>query len=166
MQAFRHCRLLAGWGGVGLLALFSLAVLGSAPAEAGGGKYYVTTGLFAGDQALTACDKGFRMASLWDIRDTSNLKYETGKGVSLADSGGGPPTGVQGWVRTGFQAGAGNDAGQANCNAWTSSSSGDFGTTVQLPIDWTAVPPVTLISPWVGGTRLCDDPQPVWCMKD
>ena len=40
------------------------------------------------------------MASLGEIHDTSNLRYDTDLGLTLADSGFGPPI-VFGWIRTG-----------------------------------------------------------------
>jgi hypothetical protein len=46
------------------------------------------------------------MASMWEISDPSNLRYDTQLGVTTADSGFGPPAGTSfvaffGWVRTG-----------------------------------------------------------------
>jgi hypothetical protein len=63
--------------------------------------YYLTTRTFQGNAALTAGTAGFHMASLWEIRDTSNLQYDTSRGLTQADSGSGPPTETWGWARTG-----------------------------------------------------------------
>jgi hypothetical protein len=81
--------------------------------------YYLTTTLHNGAQATTACAAGFHMASLWEMFDTSNLKYETGLGFTRPDSGFGPPLSL-GWVRTGGNASFSTTPGFANCNAWTS----------------------------------------------
>ena len=167
---------------VGLLVLFGavaaltpLAGRGQGPAkqQRGPRKFYVTQGRYDGSQALSACADGYHMASLWEILDPSNLSYDTGLGATLADSGSGPPTVVPGWVRTGFLSSAGITAadgsvqpGTANCQAWTSASSGAHGTTVYLPIYTPADVGVTPISPWVAGTRSCDRPELAWCVQD
>ena len=44
--------------------------------------YQVTTGTFDGSQALTACASGYHMASIYEIYDTSRLRYDTSLGVS------------------------------------------------------------------------------------
>jgi hypothetical protein len=71
--------------------------------------YYLTQTTHNGSQPLTACAAGYHMASLWEIFDTSNLKYDTALGAVSNDSGSGPPTVVivaghilnAGWIRTG-----------------------------------------------------------------
>jgi hypothetical protein len=40
----------------------------------GAKKYYQSHSGFTGSQASTACEKGFHMASLWEIFNTSNLQ--------------------------------------------------------------------------------------------
>ena len=74
-------------------------------------KFYLTkTEDYTGSQALSACASGYHMASLWEIFDTSNLRYDTALGASSTDSGSGPPVAVyfglghfegDGWIRTG-----------------------------------------------------------------
>ena len=130
-------------------------------------KFYLTTGTFDGAGALNACDKKFRMASLYEIFDTSNLAYDTDRGQTAADSGEGPPSGVNGWIRTGFSSNNVDGPGQANCSAWTSSTDGELGTAVRLREEWLA--DAGLISPWKaaeGGEQpQCDDSLPVWCVQ-
>ena len=66
--------------------------------------YYVTKTSHDGSEALTACAEGYHMASLWEIFDTSNLRYDTQLGATAQDSGLGPPSisGLsEGWIRTG-----------------------------------------------------------------
>lgn len=48
----------------------------NANANKGPRGFYLTTTTHTGDQALAACAAGFHMASLWEILDPSNLRYE------------------------------------------------------------------------------------------
>ena len=84
---------------IGLLAVSAVTLSVPIQAEAKT-KYYLTSVSVPGDAALTACDPGFHMASLWEIHDTSNLQYDTGRGLTQDDSGSGPPAAL-GWIRTG-----------------------------------------------------------------
>ena len=126
--------------------------------------FYLTTTDHNGSEALTACATGFHMASLWEILDTSNLRYDTTRGLTHADSGLGPPFAVHGWIRTGNQVGD-DGAGNANCLAYTTASELVFGTTVDLPRVW-ASPEVTLISPWEALAITCNQPKRVWCVQN
>ena len=54
--------------------------------------YYLTQTTHNGGQARSACAAGYHMASLWEILDTSNLRYNTELGFTQEDSGFGPPT--------------------------------------------------------------------------
>ena len=65
--------------------------------------FYLTTTTHTGAQATTACAAGFHMASLWEIFDPSNLRYDATVGATADDSGAGPPF-LGGWVRTGTPA--------------------------------------------------------------
>jgi hypothetical protein len=129
--------------------------------------FYLTKASFNGAQALTACASGYHMASLWEIFDTSNIKYDTALGLIKDDSGSGPPSFSFGWIRTGFVS-ANALPGRANCSAWTSYQSSDAGTLVGLVLDW--VPPsgglLYPITPWTALTTLCNQQFPVWCMED
>ena len=133
-------------------------------AEAKGRKYYLTKEeTFDGSEALTACAKGYHMASLWELLDPSNLTYDTKLGLIRADAGSGPPAGFEGWIRTGFNSSSTSTAGQGNCNAWTSNDGGNFGTDAFLSIQWegTSNP----ISPWVADSVPCNATLPVWCIS-
>jgi hypothetical protein len=77
---------------------------------------------FDGNETLTACAKGYHMASIWEILDTSNLSYNTDLGVIVDDSGSGPPNAIEGWIRTGDV----TSDHFTNCKAWTSDLN-DFG---------------------------------------
>ena len=131
-------------------------------ATAGMRRYYLYNAVSDATQALTACASGYHMASLWEMLDTSNLQYNTALGVFGTDSGSGPPTVWSGLVRTGYSSNNGTTAGQANCNAWTSTSGN--GTYVSLPSNWTAAPQD--IHVWTVGTTSCGNPADVWCMED
>lgn len=126
--------------------------------------YYLTQTTHNGNQALTACAAGYHMASLWEIFDTSNLRYNTELGLTRADSGFGP-TFSDGWIRTGFTSSGTLQAGFGNCRTWTSASGSDGGTTVALPADWNSTN-VTPISPWNAGAFQCNQPLNVWCVQD
>ena len=127
--------------------------------------YYLTQTQHNGSQALTACAEGYHMASLWEIRDTSNVRYNTVLGLTYADSGFGSPTNQTGWIRTGAVANASSNPGFGNCNAWMSASSMDEGTIVALTPNWDSAD-VTRISPWLSGTSNCNSNRLAWCMQD
>jgi len=132
-------------------------------------RFYLTPdAIYDGNDALTACDAGFHMASIWEILDVSNLRYDTSRGVMSPDSGKGPIQGHGGWIGTGDFSFAAEVVGYANCSAWTSSSPSDYGTALYLPnplsIEWSA--PATRISPWRGDALLCSSSMWVWCVED
>jgi len=131
-------------------------------------KYYLTTGTFQGADADTACDSRFRMASLYEIFDTSNLKYDDDRGQTADDSGEGPPSGLDGWIRTGSSSNSSGGPGQANCDAWSiSTGNPSKGTAVRLREEW--VEGSDLISPWKAAEDseqpFCDASLPVWCVQ-
>jgi hypothetical protein len=117
-----------------------------------------------GNQALTACAEGYHMASLWEIFDTSNLRYNTELGLTRADSGFGP-TFSDAWIRTGFTPSGTLQAGFGNCQTWTSANGSDGGSTVALQADWNSTN-VTPISPWRAGAFHCNQLLNVWCVQD
>jgi len=119
---------------------------------------------FIGAQALTACAASFHMASLWEIRDPSNLKYDTEEGYVNADSGSGPPANTIGWIRTGGPASGAGGGGAANCSAWQSSSSSDSGPVIELSQGWNAA--ANRASPWLADPEPCSDSGRVWCVQD
>jgi hypothetical protein len=107
-------------------------------------RFYLTLGTFNGAQADEpgTCAPGFHFASLWEILDPSQLKYDTALGLTNSDSGSGPPD-SRGWIRSG---GSG-----PNCSNWTSSTFGTAGGVVGLPSQFDWLDPGELISPWRGG---------------
>ena len=132
-------------------------------ANKGPRKFYLTKTPYNGAQALTACAAGYHMASLWEIHDPSNLRYDTELGYTLDDSGSGPPF-LGGWIRTGWIKDSSSNAGQGNCNAWRSNRSSDQGSAVGLSIHWSSTSSV--ISPRQTAATRCDAGLPVWCVQD
>jgi hypothetical protein len=131
-------------------------------------RFYVTPGLVSTAQVLTACSAGFHTASLWEILDPSSLRYETALGFTTADSGAGPPTNVNGAVRTGGPANSASlSPGTANCAAWTVELPSANGTFAKLTKDWgtsgSANKP--LDPPWRLTTAVCSSSR-VWCVED
>jgi hypothetical protein len=69
-------------------------------ANKGPRKFYLTKPFHKADQALSVCAEGYHMASLWEIHDTSNLRYDRELGLTTVDSGFVPPTpGTAGFTR-------------------------------------------------------------------
>lgn len=140
-------------------------------------RFYLTREqAYKGNQALTACASGFHMASMWEIVDPSNLKYDTTLGATTADSGFGPPTLVavsaelifnRGWVRTGARSASlsAGDPGTRNCDAYTSDGATAVGTVAWLPVDW-ATTVLHPTAPFDAEVARCNTPQQVWCVQD
>jgi hypothetical protein len=128
-------------------------------------KFYLTQGTFTGLQATTACASGYHMASLWEIFDVTNLKYDTTLGFIKDDSGSGPISFVFGWIRTGEDSNSTSGfPGIDNCNAWTSDSAVANGTVVELFGGWNT--PGTAIAPWFATVLNCSSHSQVWCVQD
>ncbi len=129
-------------------------------------RYYITQAQYLGGQALTACAKGFHMASLWEILSPSAMQYDTVLGGSAPDSGYGPPDNYQGWVRTGSTSNVSTtDPGISNCALWTSNLRSDYGTRASLVPYWILDPNV--VSPWLTGPSPCDTTfLGVWCVEN
>jgi hypothetical protein len=128
--------------------------------------YYLTDAVYNADQALTACAGGYHMASIWELFDTANLAYAYSHpdAHTKDDSGQGPPAYWYGWVRTGWSSSGSDIAGIGNCQAWTSTASGEYGSIARLDQEWTATP--TVVAPWDTRTFYCGGVSPVWCVED
>jgi len=132
--------------------------------------YYLTQSMYNGANADGAdgngagvCADGYHFASLWEIMDPSNLKYDTELGITRDDSGQGPPTYLGGWVRTGYASSSGSIPGWGNCNVWTSNDSGHRGAYAYLPRDWTAGGNIHV---WEANAAQCNLSGYVWCVAD
>lgn len=128
--------------------------------------FYLTEQGYPGSQAVDACDTGYHFASLWEILDVSNLRYRSYGAIFHPDSGEGPPTGANGWIRTGSIEWSGNDPGMANCNLWKSLSQDDFGSVVTLESDWSGTSAALAIAPWKAAAFACFNEFHVWCVSD
>jgi len=131
-----------------------------------GRHFYLTSVNFPADEAPSVCTTGFHMATLWEILDVSNLiyDYDHPDAYTKGDSGFGPPSNWYGWVRTGYNSSSVNTAGMANCSAWTSTTSGDYGTIVRLASNWVTAPGE--IGTWDASTWGCGGTAPVWCVGE
>jgi len=137
-------------------------------------QFYLSNTVVKGDGAATACAEGYHFASLWELADPSNLKYNPSLGLTSDDSGAGPPTQVvgrlgstysaQGWIRTGYNASTVAIVGQGNCDAWTSQSGTDSGTVANLPSNWSANEQD--IGVWNAEVKACNSTAWVWCVQD
>jgi hypothetical protein len=175
MPLFRLCRRLSsvnvrpvGFVAVGLVVGVGLSLWPSLSAQQGqpfqGRKFYLTTTVHDGAQALTACANDFHMGSLWEIVDPSNLQYDTELGTTNADAGSGPPSVPGGWIRTG-----GFSSGTTNCNVWSSNNPDHNGNIVLLPDDTSNFgwgESAVRVSPWLPGRGNCSTPFRVWCVQD
>lgn len=139
---------------------------GFVPLQSGRHLYQTNTSYVA-NNVLSACSAGYHTASLWEILDVSNLAYDYNNPSAKTqdDSGHGPPSGLDGWVRTGYSSSSDGTAGSGNCLNWTSNGSiRSYGTAVRLANDWTSAPGD--ISTWVASSFTCNATKPVWCVGD
>jgi hypothetical protein len=138
----------------------------AAASGAGSRRFYLSTLTRYGNAALTSCTTGYHMASMWEILDVSNLTYNADLPTSKTrdDMGSGPPSGMVGWIRTGYSSSGSSTPGTGNCKNWTSALSGDYGTAVRLTATWDTPPdPVNL---WSFESFTCDINVSVWCVED
>nr|MDJ0788502.1 hypothetical protein [Myxococcota bacterium] len=123
-------------------------------------RYYLTFDPVRGDEATSACDPGFHMASIYELAGLSDFSYDQ-RGLITLDSGFGPPAGgyalAGGWARTGF-----GSINLDNCRAWTSSDSLDAAWTYRL----TPYPPLSEAWPWEHQAVPCNELRRVWCIQD
>jgi hypothetical protein len=141
-------------------------------ASSGMRQYYLTDAEHTGGDAdgtdgdgAGVCAPGYHFASLWEILDTSGLRYNMTLGSTRLDSGHGPPSGVPmaGWVRTGNLSSREPIPGEGNCSTWGSSSDNDYGTIAALPPSWN---PPQDIHVWNSQTEPCNSGVRVWCVED
>ena len=126
--------------------------------------FYLSLATYQGDQVKLSCAPGYHVASLWEILDTSNLRYNTSLGKTAADSGAGPPTAPAiGWVRTGYDTTTTGIIGNVNCEGWTRGDSEATGTWVRLPNVWTAG--LEDLLGWEVAQGLCSNHLSVWCIE-
>jgi hypothetical protein len=127
-------------------------------------QYYLTLSGYNGATAKSACGPGYHMASLWEILDTTRLRYNTTLGYTQDDSGQGPPA-YSGWIRTGYNNNSGGSPGNSNCFGWTTSSASFVGSSALLESDWICSGGGD-IHVWSSGTFSCSSDLKVWCVAD
>ena len=133
-------------------------------------QYYLTKDSFKGSKpsgsngiGAGVCANGYHFASLWEILDPSNMKYDTVLGDDRLDSGKGPPSYTSGWVRTGYSLNNNPNPGRANCSNWEFESG--FGTVVSLTTNWTDSSNRDMFV-WDAAVQSCSQEVQVWCMED
>ncbi len=124
-------------------------------------QFYLSVGWFSAIGAPDGCVPGYHFASLWEIADPSNLKYNTYYGRDKDDSGGGPPSGYYARVRTGYSSNNSSTPGYANCNAWTSTTG--HGTRAALLPSWSSSPDIGV---WNVTLDNCSATATIWCIED
>jgi len=129
-------------------------------------KFYVTNSDHQGDTALSACAQGYHMASIWELHDPTDLRYNKDLGVTFDDSGFGPPVPLEGWIRTGNEARVANLTSRCNCKAWMQADAASFGTVAFLDELWGSPFPALRTTPWVAETTPCNSSRKVWCVQD
>ncbi len=158
---------------VGVVSISAASDVGISAIGGGVRHFYLTNRTFYANTALNACAAGYHMASLWEILNVASLTYDNLGNDNLGtpitatrdDSGYGPPSNWNGWVRTGYISDTTNTpaAGKSNCQAWTSNSGSFSGTNVMLTNDWASAP--GKISAWNASTFTCNIVGSVWCVK-
>jgi hypothetical protein len=148
-------------------AMLAAVLDGAEPRE-----YYLTAAEYYGNQPLGVCAAGFHMANLFEIADPSNLRYahDHPDAQNRHDSGTGPPSGVNGWIRTGESSRTDPIPGFSNCNTWQTNEASSAGTTALLPNDW-ANPALGMLAlvwgtPWAAIHNSCSEQIRVWCVED
>jgi hypothetical protein len=140
---------------------------GQVPSVRAPRKFYLTRMAHDGNEALAACAAGYHMASLWEIFDPTQLRYDTALGLVQDDSGSGPPSGF-GWIHTGVEARFVSNTlgGPVNCGGWTSDNGAlHEGTAVGLTSAWHNSAGSSL-APWEATIAACSEPVRVWCVQD
>jgi hypothetical protein len=159
---------------IGYLAWGQGKVTASAPqaslaSSTGMRQYYLTEATYEGDQptgtdgnGAGVCAAGYHFASMWELLDPSNLRYNTVLGHTKDDSGQGPPSDVPGWVRTGNVSSVTATAGTSNCGNWTIGIF-ESGSQAKLDLSWDTP---GHFPGWVVDTEECGQPRRVWCVED
>jgi hypothetical protein len=139
-------------------------------------KYYLTRTVHNGAEARTACAPGFYMASLFEFISLSGLEYlhDIERASYTSDQGSGPPTGLSGWVRTGWveekegtEGHRGPKASYPDCNQWTVGNPGAYGLMIRFDDVWgNPWRDEFTVAPWVTESiGECNAEYPVWCVE-
>jgi len=158
------------WGQGEVAASASQAPLAS---STGMRQYYLTKNTCEGSEpdgtdgnGAGVCADGYHFASMWEILDPSNLKYNTNLGYTTDDSGQGPPSNIVGWVRTGNVSSAADTVGTGNCDNWNSDDYlGHQGPQAKFDSNWDTA---GNFPGWIIGHNIsgCGNLARVWCVED
>jgi hypothetical protein len=124
-------------------------------------RFYLSWGWYSAIDAPNSCAAGYHFASLWEIADPSNLKYNTSLGRDKDDSGEGPPSGYYARLRTGYASDNSATPGNANCDGWTSTTG--QGTKAALLPNWSSSPDIGV---WDVMASDCSATSTIWCVED
>jgi hypothetical protein len=122
-------------------------------------QYYLTKTTVPASQAAGSCATGYHMASIFEIEETSNVRYQTNLGQTSGDSGSGPPLGFPFWARTGLP------GLNQSCNAWTTDDPNDQGFTFILAFPSNAAGRQQF-GHWVADLISCSSKARVACIQD
>lgn len=114
-------------------------------------RYYLSENETIGTGALAVCDPGFHLASFSELAQTSNLEYDTRRGLTYDGSDTGPPWAANGWV-----------SGGDTCSGWTKGDLNSTGSTVWV----IGIHEGGASTQWGGAPATCDQPYRVWCVED
>ena len=123
-------------------------------------RYYLTQDEFTGGEAATACAAGFHTASIFEISDTSALRYDATLGLTTPFGGEGPPpNGGAGWAL--------GVPGQT-CDGFTSEAGTGYTYLPTLVVAEGLNATIGFAQAgWnFGGTSTCASSNRVWCIED
>jgi len=117
-------------------------------------KFFLTKDAVAADQVTKACGAGFHMAAAFELLEPGALRYDFTKGMTLHDSGSGPPVGTPGWLHSGTA------IPTWSCNNWTDKTEKFTGGMLFFGIE----PAKGLTTQFLLVS--CLGERSVWCIED
>lgn len=124
--------------------------------------YYLTKNAVPADKALTACARGYHMASIVELSAPGTLHYYYNHAYAYSeglDQGHSPPLNTIGWIRTA------NAPGLNNCTVWSSVSPAVTGTVAYLVFSKN-VTTRQLTWSWFTKDLSCNGTSQVWCVEN
>jgi hypothetical protein len=152
------------------LTLLCSHALGAQPGFLTPRSYYLTPSEYLGDEVLGACADEYHFASLFEIHDTSSMRYNFELGLTWEESGYGLPSYREGWIRA--------DGEGPNCDNWSSGANPDLPPYPQGHLGPVGVlvpgeiylfdqpPPAPGGDGWDFHPHPCWIPASVWCVSD
>jgi hypothetical protein len=128
--------------------------------------FYLTQQPVRGDNVLDQCAVGYHFAHVWEIRDFSNLTYDTTLGYTTSESGVAPPAEF-GWVRAGWHGPTCEDfPGEPDAVAWSQADERMGPGGMIEPRQLFDQPAELRIEGWDFHHHPCWVPVRVWCVSD